>query len=61
MRLNAARLATATFIITWIRAAGKVIPAHIVSTRSVPSVSELVQTGISSGIVAMRLPLHQRR
>jgi hypothetical protein len=48
MRLNAARLDTATFIITQIRTAAKAIPAPIVGTRSVPSVSELVQTALSS-------------
>ena len=38
MRLNAARLDTATFIITQIRTAAKAIPAPIVGTRSAPSV-----------------------
>jgi hypothetical protein len=56
MRLNAARLDTPTFIITQIRTAGKVIPAAIVSTRSVPSVSELVQTALSSVKQSSLLP-----
>ncbi len=54
MRLNAARLDTSTFIITQIRTAAKAIPAPIVGTRSVPSVSELVQTALSSVITTLR-------